>query len=86
MYYTYVLKSQKSGRLCTGYTNDLRKRLKEHNDMKSTYTKGRGPYQLMYYKACSDESDARAREKYLKTGKGKRYLNSRLRRFLFRTG
>ena len=86
MYYTYILKSKKSGRLYTGYTHDLRKRLKEHEESKSTYTKGRGPYQLIYYEACLDESDARAREKYLKSGKGKRYLKSRLRRFLFRTG
>jgi len=86
MYYTYVLKSKKSGRLYTGYTHDLRKRLTEHEEKKSTYTKGRGPYQLIYYEACLDESDARAREQYLKSGKGKRYLKSRLRRFLFRTG
>lgn len=86
MYYTYVLRSKKNGRLYTGYTNDLRKRFKEHNDEKSTYTKYRGPYELTYYEACVDEGDARARELYLKTGKGKRYLKSRLKRFLFRTG
>ncbi len=86
MYYTYVLRSLKNQRLYTGYTNDLRKRLKEHNDKLSTYTKSRGPYELIYYEACIDEEDARARELYLKTGKGKRYLKSRLRRFLFRTG
>ncbi len=86
MYYTYVIQSQKSGNLYTGYTTDLRKRFKEHNDGKSTYTKRRGPYKLIYYEACVDEQDARSRELYLKTGKGKRYLKSRLKRFLFRTG
>ncbi len=86
MYYAYVLRSKKNRRLYTGYTSDLRKRLKEHNDKLSTYTKGRGPYELIYYEACIDEEDAKARELYLKTGKGKRYLKSRLRRFLFRTG
>jgi putative endonuclease len=86
MYYTYVLKSKKSGRLYTGYTNNLRKRFKEHNDNKSTYTKGRGPFYLVYYEACLDKNDAKARELYLKSGKGKRYLKTRLKRFLFRTG
>jgi putative endonuclease len=86
VFYTYVLRSKKSGNFYTGYTNDLRKRFKEHNDNKSTYTKGRGPYELVYYEACLDQDDARSREIYLKAGKGKRYLKSRLKRFLFRTG
>ena len=86
MFYTYILRSKSSGRLYTGYTNDLRKRFKEHNDKMSTYTKHRGPYELIYYEACMDKDDARARELYLKAGKGKRYLKLRLKRFLFRTG
>jgi len=86
MYYTYILRSRKSGRFYTGYTNDLRKRFKEHNDGKSAYTKTRGPYELIYYEACLDEEDAKSREKYLKSGKGKRYIKYRLKRFLFRTG
>lgn len=86
MYYTYILRNKKNGRLYTGYTNDLRKRFKEHNNKLSTYTKQRGPYELIYYEACIDSNDARSRELYLKAGKGKRYLKSRLKRFLFRTG
>lgn len=76
----------KSKGMYTGYTSDLRKRLKQHNDGDSNYTKGRGPWELVYYEACIDEGDAKAREKYLKSGKGKRYLKTRLKRFLFRTG
>lgn len=86
MFYTYVLQSKKTGNFYTGYTNDLRKRFTEHNENKFGYTKGRGPYQLIYYEACLNEGDARSRELYLKSGKGKRYLKSRLKRFLFRTG
>jgi putative endonuclease len=86
MYYTYVLKSKNNGRLYTGYTKDLRKRFKEHNSKASPYTKHRGPYVLIYYEACTNEGDAKARELYLKAGKGKSYLKSRLKRFLFRTG
>lgn len=86
MFYTYVLKSNKSARLYTGYTDNLRKRLSEHNGGKSVYTKNRGLYTLIYYEACTEQVDARSRELYLKSGKGKRYLTSRLKRFLFHTG
>lgn len=86
MYYVYVLRSDKSGRLYTGTTSDLRKRLAEHQNNKSPYTKSRGPYELIYYEACMDTNDALAREKYLKTGTGKRYLKNRMKRFLALTG
>ena len=84
-FFTYVLRN-KTGRLYTGFTYGLRKRLKDHNEKKSIYTKHRGPYELIYYEACRNENDARQREKYLKSDTGKRYLKSRLRRFLSRTG
>ena len=86
MFYTYVLKSKTSGRFYTGYTNDLRKRFKEHSDGKSLYTKGRGPFDLVYYEGCLNEHDAKNRELYLKSGRGKLYLKQRLKRFLFSTG
>mgnify|MGYP001614204872 CR=1 FL=1 len=85
MFYAYVL-INKDNFMYTGFTYDLRKRFKEHNDGKSTYTKHRGPYTLIYYEACLDENDARQREKYLKSGTGKRFIKNRLKRFLSRTG
>ena len=86
MHYVYVLRSTVSGRMYTGCTSDLRKRLFEHRDNKSPYTKSRGPYELIYYEACLDDKDAYAREKYLKTGMGKRYIKNRNKRFLALTG
>lgn len=77
-YYTYVLKSKKDGKTYTGYTKDLRKRLDQHNRGLSTYTKGRGPFVLIYYEACLSEDKAKSRELYLKSGIGKRYLRNRL--------
>lgn len=86
MVYVYVLRSNRSGRLYTGYTSDLRKRLTEHQLGLSPYTRPRGPYELIYYEACHNVSDAMAREKYLKTGTGKRYIHNGVKRFLALTG
>jgi len=86
MYFTYVIQSRADKKLYTGFTRDLRKRLYEHKSGKVISTKSRGPFELIYYEACLDEKDAKAREKYLKTGMGKRYLRNRLKRFLSLTG
>lgn len=86
LYYVYVIRSIKSGMLYTGFTSDLRKRFNEHQSGKSTYTKSRGPYELIYFEASFNANDALAREKYLKTGMGKRYLKNRMKRFLALTG
>lgn len=86
MFYVYLLQSQKDGKNYTGFTNDLRKRFNQHNGNLVFSTKGRGPFKLIYYEACLHRYDAIAREKYLKTGMGKRYLKNRLKRFLSLTG
>ena len=86
MFYTYVLQSLKDEHWYTGSTNNLRKRFKNYNDSKIRSTKGRGPFVIIYYEACSNEHDARTREKYLKSGMGKCYLKKRLKRFLSLTG
>ena len=86
MWYTYLLKSKKDKRWYTGCTDDLRKRFKQHNNNKVPSTKGRGPFDLIYYEASLNKKDAFTREKYLKTGMGKRYLRNRLKRFLSLTG
>jgi putative endonuclease len=70
----------------TGYTSDLRKRFAAHNAGNVPATKNRGPFKLIYYEACLNQQDATAREEYLKTGMGKRYLKNRLMRFLTLTG
>lgn len=82
MVYVYVLRSQFDRQFYTGSTNDLRRRLAEHNSHSVSSTKNRGPFELVYYEACISDHDARVREKYLKTGMGKRYLKNRLKTFL----
>ncbi len=86
MYYTYIIQSRKDRRFYTGFTRDLKSRFNEHNSGKIASTKNRVPFELIYYEACLNEKDAIAREKYLKSGMGKRYLKNRLKRFLSLTG
>ena len=45
-------------------------------------TASRCPLVQIYYEACVGVDDARRRERFLKTGKGKRYLNNRLATYL----
>lgn len=66
MFYVYVLKSESDGKLYIGSTNDLRRRLLEHNSGKARSTKARAPFQLRYYEAYHNEADARSREFSLK--------------------
>ena len=78
-WYVYVIESLKNKFWYTGCTNNLIKRLKEHNDGKVYATKSKGPFILIYYEVSLNKYDAFAREKYLKSGMGKRYLKNRLK-------
>jgi len=82
MFYIYMLRSKKDNKLYTGYTDDLRKRFNRHNKGDIVSTSFRRPFELIYYEASINQQDATAREKYLKTGMGKRYIKNRLKRFL----
>ena len=66
MYYVYILKSKKDSRLYTGFTTDLRQRVAEHNNGKSSYAKNFRPWKLIYYEAYLSKKDAQQREKNLK--------------------
>ena len=82
MNYVYTLLSDKDGKLYTGSTNDLKRRLKEHQSGNVSSTKSRRPLRLIYYEACINQEDARQREKYLKSGMGKKYLRNRLKKYI----
>jgi len=66
MYYVYILKSKKDGKLYIGSTNNLWRRIKEHNSGLVKSTKSRLPFEIVYYEAYKSEKDARKREKNLK--------------------
>jgi len=80
MFYVYLLQN-KYGKLYTGATHDIQKRILEHNSGKTRTTKYGEPWKLIYCEICVNKSDAFAREKYLKSGMGKRYLKNRLKFF-----
>ena len=81
-YYVYVLRSKLDGKFYTGFTSDLEKRLKDHNNAKVNSTKARVPFEIVYYEVSYCIDDATHREKYLKTTYGKRYIKQRLKNYL----
>ena len=80
--YVYVLRSLVDHRFYVGLTRDLRARVNLHNTGRVSSTKERAPFELVYWEGCLNESDAAQREKYLKSAWGKRYIKTRLRRYL----
>lgn len=71
MYYVYILRSVKNGRLYKGFTSDLKRRIKEHNSGSSEFTHHNGPWRLVYYEAFLSKIDAQREERFLKSGKGR---------------
>ena len=74
IYYTYVLYSIKFDRLYIGLTNNLKRRLMEHNLGKSKSTKPYLPYKLIHVVESSTRVEARKIEKELKSSVGRRML------------
>jgi putative endonuclease len=66
----------------TGFTDDLRRRVAEHNNRTEFSTKSRAPFELVYYEACLNKYDALRREKYLKSGMGKKFIRNRIKSHL----
>ena len=81
-YYVYVLQSEKDSKFYTGYTNNLNRRIEQHNYGKVLSTKARVPLKLVYWEGCLDQKDATKREKYLKSTWGKRYIKNRIKNYL----
>ena len=78
VHYVYVLRSLRDGNLYTGYTTDLRQRVADHTAGKAPSTRNRRPVQLIYYEAYLLPKDAKAREVFLKSGSGKRYIQKQM--------
>lgn len=84
MFYNYIIENAKHDQLYTGFTNDLKRRLKEHNQGLNFSTKRYRPWKLIYYEACLDQADATRREGYLKTSQGMRLVRRRLKEYFYK--
>jgi len=81
-HYVYVLRSLRDNQFYVGLAKDLRARFAQHQAGQVHSTAARRPFELLYYEASRNIHDAAAREKYLKTAWGKRYIKGRLARYL----
>ena len=80
----YVLRSESDSGFYIGFSTNLRARLRQHQNGKSFATSYRGPWKLIYYEAYTERKDAEGREKFLKSGAGRRLLRAQLRHYLKR--
>lgn len=78
MHYVSVLRSLKDRGYYVGYSANLRKRFSEHVGGGFFATSHRGPWKLIYYEAYLERDDALGRERYLKSGSGRRFLKAQL--------
>lgn len=82
MHIVYLLESEKDGGWYIEYTTNLQRRLYEHNSGKSLATKPRRPFILIYAEAYVHKLDALGRERFLKSGSGRKFLKHQIARYL----
>ena len=80
-FWIYVLESLKDKKRYVGYTTNLKKRIEEHNKALTFSTKSRLPMKLLYCEGGTNQEDAKRREEYLKTTRGRRFLAKRLKSY-----
>lgn len=74
MHFVYVLQSQKDGRTYIGFTDNVERRLQEHNLGRSKSTKHRCPFILLFTEEFATQKEAMKREAWWKSGAGRRKL------------
>ena len=74
MFYVYAIKSLLKNYIYVGMTEDLERRLEEHNAGKARSTKAYRPFKIIFSEIQPDSVEARKREKFLKSGIGKEFL------------
>ncbi len=78
MFIVYVIQSVSTGKIYTGHTNCIERRIREHNFRNKRFTSNKGPWQLVYKEEYPDRSLAMTREKFLKSGKGREFLKQQI--------
>jgi putative endonuclease len=74
MFTLYILYSKKLDRYYVGYTNDLERRLEEHNRIKGKYTDRGIPWVMVYKEVYQNKKDAMYRERFIKNMKSRKYI------------
>ena len=82
-YYVYVLHNALRHFIYIGYSENLKQRLSSHNNGKNKSTKAYIPLELIHYEAYRDMKDAKRREEYLKTNRGRTTLITMLKEYFF---
>ncbi len=77
-FYVYIIRSKKDKSLYIGQTNNLSRRIYEHNNGFSVYTKQKLPWDLVWYCVFNNRLQAERFERYLKTGSGRAFVKKRL--------
>ncbi len=81
-YYVYILHNHHKNFIYVGYSEDLKTRLQSHNNSENKSTKSFIPLELIHYEAYRNIKDAKRRELYFKTTKGKTTLKTMLKEYL----
>jgi len=78
-YFVYVIKSKTYRNRYIGSTDNVLRRLGEHNGGKCRYTNGRVPWEFVYQENFDTRAEAMKREKFLKSGQGRKWLDEKLK-------
>ena len=79
MYFVYIIISEKDIITYTGYSNNVKRRLAEHNSGRVNATKYRRPFKVLFTEECEDLQKVKQRELYWKSGGGRRKLKQFLK-------
>ncbi|MCX7879014.1 MAG: GIY-YIG nuclease family protein [Ignavibacteria bacterium] len=77
-FFVYVLYSEKFNKTYIGQTNNLNQRLEKHNKGLVISTRSFKPWRVIYFEVLSSRAEAMNREKWLKSGKGREFIKSKL--------
>jgi predicted GIY-YIG superfamily endonuclease len=78
MYYVYILRSKKDQSRYIGITNDLKRRLQEHNSGSAIYSSKKRPYQIIWCCIFVSKNKAYDFERYLKSSSGYAFTKKHL--------